>query len=405
MDAGTILGDTANGNWIGGERRQAADGDRFVLRAAGSGADSLGSWPRSRSPELLDALNAAERAHAWAAMPMDVRCDLVSTALDLLAEDPDPQGVTARALGLSDAELRAHLDALWTRLDGAADADRWDGSSGAVLCAPHWSELFAGLADAVLALEDGHSVCLLSCSPLTGIADRLAQALHAAGLTPGAFSVLHDDGGGALRCAAELGASGLIAGFSLSGPGDPPAMRSSPGPVRVRRDQAFGAGLSAQPDQVQEARSDFRHLSRAEVHVGLEEDLDAAAGRVLEAALGRSVLGGQLPGQAALVTCHARAFSEFTEALLGRLDREKMPIGGLYCDPDVARELLHARELGLDEGAALIGECGPAAERSSPSESPGGSLGWLVFTNVERTMRLASLTRPAPMLLLVRGEG
>jgi hypothetical protein len=62
------------------------------------------------------------------------------------------------------------------------------------------------------------------------------------------------------------------------------------------------------------------------------------------------------------------------------------------------RELERVRELGLDEGATLIAEGGPA----SRVENEWGNLFPLVFTNVEPGMRLARLERPMPVLLLQR---
>lgn len=400
------MGNRTNGNWIGAERRPAADGDRFELQAVAGGAQPLGSWPRSRSLDLRDALEAAQGASAWAATPVGERCEVVARALDLLADDPDPDGISARATGLDAGELDEHMDALWTRLDGAADEDPWRGSRNPILCAPHWSEFFSGYADAILALEDGHTVCLVSSLPLPALADRLAETLQTAGVTPGAFNVLHDDQSGALRCASELAASGPVGGFCLSGPIDPPVapVQSRTGRALPRKDLHFGAGLQSRVASENKPRREFRRLSRGAAFVGLDEDIEVAAERILQRGLGRPVLGGQLPGQAGLVTCDPRVFSRFTEALLMRLDTPEWAQKGLYCDPDVVRELLLARELGLDEGATLIAESGPWAGGSSPSESAGGSLGWLVFTNVEPTMRLAGLTRPAPMLLLMRGE-
>ena len=84
--------------------------------------------------------------------------------------------------------------------------------------------------------------------------------------------------------------------------------------------------------------------------------------------------------------------------LRGRLplDGAEEPLFAL--DRETDRDRTRAREMGLDEGAALIWE----GASSSPQRGRDARLEGLVFTNVESRMRIADRTRPAPLLLLMR---
>ena len=420
-----------HGNWIGGERRAAADGDRFVLRAPGR-SKALKSYPRSRTPDLLAAL-AAMGAGGWSRFSEEDRRGRIRRAMRAFSAEADPHGTTAAVLGWSAEELTANVRPALTSAALGSDPPPWE-AAGPILCAPHWSELAGGLVRALGVLLSGRAVCLLVPTPLSGLGDRLAECLIAAGIPGDGWALLHDDGGpgqGAQRCGLALAAAGAFAGVCLSGPDEAPNLSRATGrtggreiPVgavgavgmgSIGSERApwvasgaqlpFGTGVvEREPAAVQ-----FHRLSRDEAVVTVDEDPERAAVEIVERSLGRSVLGGQLPGQVGLATCHPLLFSRFTAAVLTALEGEpaERP-GALYPDPDHRGELERLRDLGLDEGAVLIHErpvqSGSGGAAGSPSGARGGSLGRLVFTNVEPEMRIAGVTGPVPLLLLMRGE-
>jgi acyl-CoA reductase-like NAD-dependent aldehyde dehydrogenase len=135
-----------------------------------------------------------------------------------------------------------------------------------------------------------------------------------------------------------------------------------------------------------------RTLPLAEANVPAE-----AAARVLEQAVGRAAtLSGQFPGQVARVVCPERALSRFTGALLEALAAHaeaERPLAPL--DADLGDHVGSAWALGLDEGATPIHGTEPS--RSGPQPV-------VVFTNVDPDLSLAQLSRPAPVLALIRAK-
>jgi acyl-CoA reductase-like NAD-dependent aldehyde dehydrogenase len=131
---------------------------------------------------------------------------------------------------------------------------------------------------------------------------------------------------------------------------------------------------------------------------------DAEAALAVEQSIARgATLSAQFPGRTARILCPERLFSKFTEALLARLAtspdaREPLPA----IEPDLAAYVRSAWELGLDEGATPLAgwEDAPATRELGGEAS---SRSWpCVFTNVESHIRLCRLTRPAPVLRLIR---
>ena len=372
-------------------------GESYSVDRPGSPAESLGYWPCSRGADV-DAVLGSLSSSSWARRAYRDRLACVRSAIEDVIAAPDPGGGVARALGLGSNELAPHAE----RLAPLLETDELVGAAGegTFLCAPDWSELFEGFAPAFRALVAGRAVCLLSSSPLPALADRLGDALEAAGVPSGSLAVLHDSGRDALRCALESGGFG---GASVGADARLAELcaRWTRSSVRGRR-APFGAGVVALP--AERLALEVRDLSRASRVLEMD---DPDGPWLAEMAFGRSVLGGQLARRVGRVRCAPEVFSSLTTRLLEALeapeDTGNVQAGPLYVDPRVHGELERSRQLGLDEGATLIHErSGPGS--GSPRRQADASLGRLVFTNVEPGMRLAQPPRPAPLLLLGRAE-
>ncbi|MFN0242847.1 MAG: aldehyde dehydrogenase family protein [Planctomycetota bacterium] len=324
------------------------------------------TWPRSGEADALLALKAAARAApGWWAH----RAHVLERAVEALVSDPDPGASVATTLGLEPAELAASqadlADVLRLALRAGADA-----RGELAIVAPHWSGLVRDSAQSVLrALASGACVIAVSDPALPMAMQAVAGALAHADLPAGAFALVHDDGETTLAALLEHATGGVFVG---SGTQD-----------RVRRMRVLAERNVALRTELVE------HCNRTAV-VRQEDDVRSAAHRIAHAAFGRAgALSGQAPGQVGRVACHERAFSSFTAELLAHFDADTTPAIPMRA----AATLLHgarARDLGLDEGATLL-----------RSGAAGGVLP-IVFTNVEEYMRLAALSRPAPILCLMR---
>jgi hypothetical protein len=306
----------------------------------------------------------------------------------------------AAALGLTPEEALRHEPyhplalAAWAEpAQSIPSAERAE----VVLLAPHWSELHIGFRRRVTRfLAAGHAVVVLAPARVPMVADRFAREIASAGLPEGALQVLFAEGQELLWSALERGGFDLLAASGHRELEQLLARRLELGVAPRATRSGFGAGvLEPQP-----ARLAFEHLTRSDFHVHVDDDPLERASAAAALALGRSeALSGQLPGHVGRIECHPRLFSAFTAALLAILESSPAhtePLPPL--DPDLPRELERVRELGLDEGATLIAEGGPA----SREEDAWGNLFPLVFTNLEPSMRLARLERPMPVLLLQR---
>jgi acyl-CoA reductase-like NAD-dependent aldehyde dehydrogenase len=353
---------------LAGERRPG--GGAVELRAAFGGGPTLARLPRARSDDLADAL-AALRVPS-APPPRD----LLSDALSRLAGDRDVHAVTARAAGLTEAELAPHRDDLAERAGCELPGPAHAGPGGVSVVAPDWSELYVGTARAVLhELARGHAVLLLPDARLPFAADALAGALLEAGLSPASLAVLHG-------AEEELLLSALAA----------PAVRAAVVSGEPRR--------IASVRRLAETRTDLEQtldVPRGRTFaVAAADDLAGAARDVVTAAFGRArTLSGQLPGQVTRVFVARPVFARFGEELLAVHD----------VDPDCADPVppvdraaterwRAALALGLDEGATLVrGE-----EQRGAGPRPA------IFTNVDPASRLARQPYPKPLLALIRGE-
>lgn len=283
--------------------------------------------------------------------------------------DPDPGGRVATTLGLEPAELAASQADLAEVLRRALRVGA-DARGELAIVAPHWSGLVRGAAESVLrALARGACVIAVSDPELPMAMQAVASALAHADLPAGAFALVHDDGETTLAALLEHAPAGVLVG---SGTQD-----------RVRRMRVLAQRNAA-------LRAELAELCNRTALVRQDDDVRIAAHRIAHAAFGRAgALSGQAPGQVGRVACHERAFSRFTAELLSMLDADTTPAIPIRA----AATLLHgarARDLGLDEGATLL-----------RSGAAGGVLP-IVFTNVEEYMRLAVLSRPAPILCLMR---
>lgn len=409
------LGLREHTNWIAGERRPAVRGGHFELPRPGPEGPPVGIWPRSTRDDLELAVGALSRRPAVPSEPGGLG-GVLERAAAALARDPDPDGTLAASLGLEPRELARTFDGLEGELADVCDA--WAplrgvqrGAGGGAGCASggadsrggralalvrvHWSELYAGLARELVPLfAAGASAVVLSDPTVPELAELFAGALATAGLPAAALAVLHADHDELVRAAVDGDTFDSVRLVGLEPLG-----------ARVERWRAagggahFGAGVVARE---RATRVEFRAPGSSTARVRRDDDPRARAHEVLRAALGRAAsLSGQRAGQIGRVVCHPRAFSAFTGELLRILRsereyREPLP----FLDPDLAGHVRRARELGLDEGATLIHE-GP----DEVACASGSAAGWIVFTNVEPHMRIASLTRPAPLLSLMREGG
>jgi acyl-CoA reductase-like NAD-dependent aldehyde dehydrogenase len=360
-------------NWIDGEAR-AAVGESWYELADADGLADLGRWPRSNGADLdaaLDAARAAERG--WRDPGAGAREDRLRACAAAFLDAPDPDGIGARALGFDAEEARAHLDGLSDAVGGALAGapDLARGTLGAregpCLLAPSWTETWHAPSRAVFfALRAGRPVILAPDGRLPVVGDALRRAL--AELPPGVFQIVHDDGRTLVRAALEASPQrlqSLVAAQDRCGPLAEPAAHVDVVPPR-----------------------------RASSVVDPSRDLRQEARRILDGAIGRvRALSGSRPGQIGRVVVPERAFSHFGELLLADLETSPDAANPLGSARRAQRPALeNAFALGLDEGATAV-FTGPGREhRLFP----------VVFTNVERGMRIARFSTPCALLVLLR---
>ncbi|MBM3988940.1 MAG: aldehyde dehydrogenase family protein, partial [Planctomycetes bacterium] len=282
-------------------------------------------------------------------------------------------------LGLEPDELRARIDEELFRFREALELFvEGPEEPGLGVFLAHWSDLVGGLGTRVArSLAAGHTLVVRSDRRLPRAALLLAQAFERAQVDGGPLCVLHGDQPDLDQALAAE-----------------PHVRS----VRVREADSVLARWRARAASRPETIWELWRVSNASLVVADGADPRAAAEDCGERFVGRSTtLSGQFPGSIARVLCPERIFSRFTEELLASLDRSpdaRRPV--LALDADLTDHLAHAWALGLDEGATpLYGE-DPFGRAGG--DGPAG----LVFTNVAPRSGLARLTRPAPILALVR---
>jgi len=421
-------------NWIGGAWASASGGTFSVeaapvsdvgsrapgnIRNGARGGTELGQWPRSSSAAAREALAAAHGAAGrWWALGIRGRRHCLERVTHELAANGDDSGSLGRRLGLTEAELAPHLERVGLpRVAGASGAARDTPAPGPALGIAHWSNLVAGTARASFELLlRGHTLVLLPDPKLPMVGDALAQALERADLPPGTVSILHDDGEATLQALLGSGELAVVVASGYAADLQRIAYRARTA-AGLATAAGFGAGLYDDPVPAPVPELVLHTLSSATFVVPEQGELEALADHVAEHALGRSrTLSGQLPGQIGRVLCPERRFSGFTSELLARLEeRADMaePVPPVDpSSPDIWRRI---RELGLDEGATLIlgngvppGAGGPRAAgpadgaASSPRAVRDATFWGSVFTNVEAEGRLSRLSRPAPVLRLLR---
>jgi len=360
-------------NWIDGETAEAASGTWFELSAA-SGRSSLGRWPRSGDLDLELALHAARAAEpAWRGVGLGARHDAASTAAESLLAAPDPDGNARRALGFSDAEFDLHLRGLEAVVAEALSPHSplargpLGARDGPCLLAPAWSSGWhAPLRTSLYALRAGRPVIFAPDGRLPSIGDALRAAF--AGLPPGVFQVLHDDGRTLVRAAlARRDLPSMVAGAE-------------------RLDADF-AGAS---------HVEIAHPRRTTFVVDPVQPLEDQVRRLLDSAFGRArALSGSRSGQVGRVIAIDRIYSRVNELVLEQIESSidaARPLPTAAVSQTSALE--DALELGLDEGATAVitGVGGPY--RLFP----------LVFTNVEPAWRVARQNTPCALLLLMRAH-
>jgi len=363
-------------NWVVDGWARAERGLEFEVGGRTGGGER---WPRSGPEDARRALEVAARSGAaWRALGRARRVAELRRVAEAL-ETGAVSAALAPDLGLTVDELRPRIDeelfrfreALELFVEGPEEA-------GLGVFLAHWSDLVGGLgARLARSLAAGRTLAVRSDRRLPRAAQLLAQAFERAAVASGPLCVLHGD-------QPDLDQA-LTADPRVSS-------------VRVREADSvlslWRTRAAARPETIWE----LWRVANASRVVPEGADPRAAAEDCVERFVGRSTtLSAQLPGSIARVLCPERLFSRFTEELLASLDRSpdaRRPVRAL--DADLTDHLAHAWALGLDEGATpLRGEdpCGRAGE-----DGPAG----LVFTNVAPRSGLARLTRPAPILALVR---
>lgn len=320
---------------------------------------------------------------------------------------------------------------------------------GHVLDRPSWVEPIAQvMARWIAVLVSGQRLIVLSDPEAPALHAAAVAAIESVGAPPVHGSsvqhtdwiqLLHDDGRDVLRAAARAVDLGLHVLDSFAGPdgggddlrkardaarkeddlaiggsGAAPSGGPSGGPGGARGGAGpwFGTGAVPPPAAPLEIRGHqgtvwtvgaVQHAGGQVFKALSADDLDEAAIAVFEGAFGPEVLGGVAMGAASRVVVERRHFSSFTGILLEILEEAEADDDCVPPAQVIARgsaflgALQDARRLGLDEGATLIFERGITGRGRRKAAGHG-----LLFTNVERRMRLGSGTQVPGVLCLCR---
>ncbi|MEL6904478.1 MAG: hypothetical protein AAFU73_14125 [Planctomycetota bacterium] len=372
---------------------------------AGDAERTARAGGRRGEPALAaSAREAAERG----AFPALAPGAIVRAASDALASAPS-------------AVVRAHSPSEVEAAVESAAQDPGLGRAAVLALRPHWSEpALDWTARALAALARGSRVVVEADALLwpgaAALEEATARTLPDVQGSP--LQAVRGAGLEGVRAAAGLAeveldvtapedfATGLSASLERvrkSAPFHDDALARAR--AHVRTHSAFGIGVADEPRARVHVRAPLGltlgYGERAgAVDVSLDDagTIEDAAERAAELAFGPAVLGGYGTRAAARLVVDARAFSDFTAALLSVLDgaRDLGPPPWLEgADGRPARALdaatQAARRIGLDEGATLVHERRKAGARR------------LLFTNVERRMRLGSHLRGPAVLSLLRG--
>lgn len=220
-------------NRIGGEQRDAADGQTSERRNPADLREIVARAPESTAADVADAVDAARRAlPQWAATGPSERARLLEKAaawLDERAEEIAREMVAEEGKPLADALNEAHRTPVNLRLY-AGEALRLGGETfpsddrdaavytvrdpvGIVGVITPWN-FPLNLASRKIgpALAAGNTVVFKPASPTPRMGDRLGEAFHEAGFPPGVVNVVHGHAAG-----ANLVADTRVAAISFTG--------------------------------------------------------------------------------------------------------------------------------------------------------------------------------------------
>jgi hypothetical protein len=364
-------------NWIDG-RWCSASKEHFSPSLRVASAQERSSWPRSSETELGDALDALDEfGPAWAVLSRKNRANALGRCLDRWQKQVGGVDELALLLGLQvgalDDELERALDMGDELLKDCGAA----GSSEPVLVRICSTQMYEGLVRAVFpALLDGASVLILSDPDLPWLSQELVGQLTQEPVLMDAVALLHDDRD---VCLEEAIGENFFVRAILSEARDKIELKA-----KDRLEIQLQASLNLDYTVSSEADPE---LAAREVWLGAFDPV--------------KTLSGQRAGQIGRVFCDERRLSEFTAALLERVDAGanaptcKLFKQGLFAHMD------SLCGLGLDEGATLL-RGGPGEGAGFREQRRNAILRPSVLTNAEPTMGLVRATRPAPVLSIVR---
>lgn len=372
-------------NLVGGQWVDALGGGTFLRRNPADPDDVVGEFPDSTAEDVRAAVAAVEEGAAeWAEVSADGRAEVLRRAADLLegrrtaltAELVREEGKTAAEAAMETSRtplnLRFHA-AEAQRVDGRA----YRGDDGGLVYT--WREP-VGVVGAITpwnfplnipsrklgpALAAGNGV-VFKPSPITPLmAQRLTEALLAAGLPPKALALVH----GGARPGAAVAEDPRVGAVTFTGStATGRAVHAAAGPTR--RVQLEMGGKNA-------------------VVVLPDADLDKAARIIVKGAFG-------LSGQACTGTSRVIALPEVHDPLLDRVVKlaREVEMGPLAADFQLRKTLDYVR-IGQEEGAELV-----TGGRRLPGK--GYFVSPAVLTGVGRGSRLAREEVFGPVLAFQR---
>ncbi|MFI6603353.1 aldehyde dehydrogenase family protein [Nonomuraea sp. NPDC050536] len=330
-------------NLIAGHWTPALSGETFARRNPADPDDVIGEFPQSGRADVAAAVDAvAEGAGAWAAAPADERARVLVRAAELLeVRRAELTAELVREEGKTPAEAAVETSRTPLNLRFyAAEAHRiggetyqadstlvytWREPVGVVGAITPWNfPLNIPSRKLGPALAAGNGV-VFKPSPVTPLtAQRLVEALLAAGVPPGALALVH---GG-----AEPGA----------------ALAEDPRVGAVTFTGSTAAGRDIHRKVGPERRAQLEMGGKNPVVVLPDADLGRAARLIVKGAFG-------LSGQACTGTSRVIAPPEAHDALLERVVKlaQEHEMGPLAADFQLRKTLEYVR-VGQEEGARLV---------------------------------------------------
>jgi len=389
-------------NYVDGRWVESKTGAWFENRNPANRNELLGLFPKSDAKDVAAAVDAASRAfRAWRLVPAPKRAEILFRAGRILEERKEElaQAMT-REMGKVLKETRGDVqEAIDTAYYAGGEGRRLFGDTVPVelpdkfgmslrcpvgVCAlitpwnfpmaiPSWK--------AFPALVCGNTVVLKPASDTPHSAENFVRALEDAGAPPGVVNLIH--GGGA------------AVGVPLS---EHPEVKvvSFTGSTAVGKDLAARCGARLKRVSLE--------LGGKNAQIVMDDaDLDLAVEGALWGAFGTA---GQRCTATSRLIVHEKAIARFTEKLLDRVRTLKLgdgldaatEVGPLVNDGRV-KEVHSYVKLGVEEGATLL--CGgePATDGAL---AHGAFYAPTVFTNVNRTMRIAREEIFGPVVVILR---